>query len=426
MDIDYEDKLTKLEEEKSQVLTDAEKAYGDMAGSMKENIDKQITASQDWATTQKNLQQDRTDLTINQIKQQKEQARKDYTKELSGAYTDYKKESNRYGVGAEEMAAAGLSGTGYSESSQVSMYNAYQSRVAAARESYNQAVLNYDNAIAEAKLQNSSALAEIAYNALQQELTLTMQGLEYENEFLLALEDRKAQIEDSYHNQYMDVWNQMNREREFEESVRQYEQDFAENKRQYDQDYEEGKRRFDEEMRRLRELDEAAKNQEGFLDPEEEEPPKEETSNFTGRYLPGNITPDDEIMSYMEEVFSKKRLQTASAPMDIKFTNGTQPKATPDVKSTTEQSYEVATDYYQGPLNPDAKTFGTFKNGYQPKGIAGPGKLKKTGETIEVTTEKRYGTGAGIKLKVTQNVWKAEDGTLWYWSGRDNEYKPLE
>ena len=420
MDIDYEDKLTKLEEEKSQALTDAEKAYGDMAGSMKENIDKQITASQDWATTQKNLQQERTDLTINQIKQQKEQARKDYTKEQSGAYTDYKKESNRYGVGAEEMAAAGLSGTGYSESSQVSMYNAYQSRVAAARESYNQAVLNYDNAIAEAKLQNSSALAEIAYNALQQELTLTMQGLEYENEFLLALEDRKAQIEDSYHNQYMDVWNQMNREREFEESVRQYEQDFAENKRQYDQDYEEGKRRFDEEMQQLRELD-AAENEEGFLDPEEEEPPEEEESRFTGRYLPGNVTPNDEIMNYMEEVLTAKTPKTVSAPMDVKFTNGVQPKTT-----TTEQTYEVATDYYQGQLNNDAKTYGVFDNGYQPKGISGHGKLKKTGETIEVTTEKRYGTGAGIKLKVTQNVWKAEDGTLWYWSGRDNEYKPLE
>ena len=82
------------------------------------------------------------------------------------------------------------------------------------------------------------------------------------------------------------------------------------------------------------------------------------------------------------------------------------------------QNYEVNTAYYQGAKNPDAAKYGTFSNGYQPKGISGHGKLKKTGDTIGFTTK----TLSGQKQSVTQNIWEADDGTLWYWEGRENKY----
>ena len=86
--------------------------------------------------------------------------------------------------------------------------------------------------------------------------------------------------------------------------------------------------------------------------------------------------------------------------------------------SRETKSSAVNTAYYQGSLNSDAKAYGTFANGYQPKGISGHGKVSKTGDTITFTTETLYGQ----KQIVTQNIWKAADGTKWYWEGRQNKY----
>lgn len=92
--------------------------------------------------------------------------------------------------------------------------------------------------------------------------------------------------------------------------------------------------------------------------------------------------------------------------------------------STTNNapSYAVNTAYYQGDLNNDANKYGTFSNGYQPKGISGHGSLKKTGDTVTFDTN----TLSGQKQTVTQNVWVAEDGTKWYWDGRYNKYIPAK
>ena len=81
-------------------------------------------------------------------------------------------------------------------------------------------------------------------------------------------------------------------------------------------------------------------------------------------------------------------------------------------------SYAVQTAYYQGDLNADANKFGTMANGYQPKGISGHGTLKKAGDTITFKTQ----TLSGQSQTVTQNIWKAEDGTKWYWDGTKNSY----
>lgn len=88
----------------------------------------------------------------------------------------------------------------------------------------------------------------------------------------------------------------------------------------------------------------------------------------------------------------------------------------------TNNSYAVNTPYYQGDLNADANRFGTFSNGYQPKGIEGHGTLSKSGDTVTFNTQ----TLGGQKQTVTQNIWKAQDGTKWYWDGRVNKYLPAQ
>lgn len=347
--INYEDERFKnVETEKQAAIDESTKVYDNMIGEADKYYQDQINAAKDYANTQQKLQQQNTDFAIEQVNQQKEQAQKDYIKEQKGAYVDWQKESNRYGVNAEQQAASGLTGGGYSESSQVSMYNTYQNRVATARESYNRAVLNYDNAIKDAMLKNNSALAEIAYQALQTELELALSGFQYKNTLILEQAAKKQELEDTYYNRWQDVLSQINKENTLAEEVRQYNENLALQKAQI----EEEKRRYNESL----------------------------------------------------------KLQKSSRSYRGGGSGGS--------GSISKSSYAVNTAYYQGGLNSDANKYGTFSNGYQPKGISGHGKLSKTGDTITFTTQTLYGQ----KQTVTQNIWKAADGTTWYWDGRYNQY----
>ena len=221
--IDYNDpRFGKVESDKNQALTQLEQTYAGMIGQTDRFYDEQKQLASDWATQQSQIQQQQTDFAIEKIEQEKEQAHKDYLKEQSGAYVDWQKQSNQYGTNAEQMASAGLTNTGFAESSQVGMYNAYQNRVAMARESYNKAVLNYNNSIKDAMLQNNAALAEIAYQALQQQLELSLEGFQYKNQLILEQSNKKIELDNMYYNRYQDVLSQINTENAIKEDIRQY------------------------------------------------------------------------------------------------------------------------------------------------------------------------------------------------------------
>ena len=255
-DINYNDqRFTQVEADKNVALSDLEKTYAGMIANSDQYYQAQIDASKQWADKQSQLQQEKTDFAIDQIEQQKQQAKKDYTKEQSGAYVDWQKQSNQYGANAEAMAAQGMAGSGYSESSQVSMYNTYQNRVVAAREAYQLAIQNYNNSITEARLQNNSLLAEIAYNALQQQLELSLQGFQYKNQLILDKTAQKLEVENMYYNRYQDVLAQINQENALAEQIRQYneslaleQQQFAEQQRQFNASLAEEQRQYNESM----------------------------------------------------------------------------------------------------------------------------------------------------------------------------------
>lgn len=233
-EINYDDQRFKnVETQKNTALNDLEKTYSGMVNDTDKYYQAQIDASKNWADKQTQLQQEKTDFAIEQIEQQKEQAKKDYTKEQSGAYVDWQKQSNAFSADAEQKAAAGMSNTGFSESSKVGMWNTYQNRIASAREAYSRAVLNYDNAIKDARLQNNSVLAEIAFGALQQQLELSLQGFQYKNQLLLDKTNQKLTLENTYYQRYQDVLNQINTENALAEQIRQFNEQMAEDIRQF-------------------------------------------------------------------------------------------------------------------------------------------------------------------------------------------------
>lgn len=241
MAVNYNDKrFTEVNKQKNQALTELENTYSGMINNSDKYYQAQIDASKQWANTQSEIQKQETEFAIQQVEQQKQQTEKDYTREQSGAYVDWQKQSSQHGVQAEQKASQGLQNTGYSESSQVSMYNTYQNRVATARESYNKAVQNYDNSITQARLQNNAKLAEIAYQALQNQLELSLQGFQYKNQLVLEKANKKTELENQYYQRYQNVLQQINTENALAEQIRQYnksyalqEKQLAEQKRQF-------------------------------------------------------------------------------------------------------------------------------------------------------------------------------------------------
>lgn len=414
--IDYNDpKFQQVENEKKEALSQNDQIYNNMIGQSDSFYQAQIDASKEWAQQQQQLQQQQTDFTIEQINQQKEQANKDYKKEQSGAYVDWQKQANQFGANAEQQAAQGLTNTGFSESSQVSMYNTYQNRVAMAREVVNKAVLQYDNAIKEAQLANNSKLAEIAYQALQKELELGLAGFQYKNQLIIEQANKKTELDQIYHNRYLDVLNQMNQENALAEDVRQYNESLqlqreqlAEEIRQFEQsyslqvkEYEEGIRQFNEEIARLKAKD----AEEHRLEIQRLELQKQQLAQQKAQA-------DREYQLKQQQLAEEQRQFNASLAAS-KSSGGGGGSSGGAYISGGGSSKGIVTDYYQGSINPDTK-YGTFnttdKNGvkYQPNNVGGK-KLSKAGITI-----KNNG--------VTQNVWQTSNGKYYYWEGRQNKY----
>lgn len=237
-DINYDDsRFQKVETAQTDALDKNNETYDKMIDKSDSFYQSQIDEVEKYKNEQTKNQKEQLALTEEKIEEQKNQTKKDYIKEQSGAYVDWRKQSNEYGANAEEMAASGLSQTGYSESSQVSMYNTYQNRLATAREAYTRAVTNYDIAIKEARLQNSAALAEIAYNAQKEQLELALEGFQYKNQLVLEKANKEMEIKKFYSDEYQRVLDQINTENALAEEIRQYNEKMAEEKRQFDKEY---------------------------------------------------------------------------------------------------------------------------------------------------------------------------------------------
>jgi DNA polymerase III alpha subunit (gram-positive type) len=150
------------------------------------------------------------------------------------------------------------------------MYNTYQNRVTSAREVMTRAMLQYDNDIQAARLQNNSILAEIAYQSLQQQLELSLQGFQYKNNLILEQANKKVEMDNMYYQRYQDVLAQINHENAMAEEIRQFNQNYELQMKQYNEsirqfnqeyalrekEYKESIRQFNEEIARLKKKDE--------------------------------------------------------------------------------------------------------------------------------------------------------------------------
>lgn len=248
-----EKRLEKITTAGEEAIKKSEETYDSMISESTGFYDKQAAAVEDYGKVQQENMDRETQLTVDKIKQNKEKNEKDYQAEASAAYTDWQKQKDEYGTEAERMAQSGLASSGYSETSQVAMFNQYQQRVASAYDTYKDAETSYNNAMAEAELQNSVAKAELAYNTLMSSLSLILEGFQYKNDLILQKQSTSREIDSTYYGRYRDEVNQINTEKALAESTREYNLDHQleldrlnEDKRQYNETFTENKRQYDE------------------------------------------------------------------------------------------------------------------------------------------------------------------------------------
>lgn len=105
-----------------------------------------------------------TDQSIKELNQKKTAADNSAILEGRAANADYLKSINPYGANADSIVNAGLGGSGYSESTKSANYNTMQNRISKAKTTADEAKLNYDNQIEQARNQSNAKLAELAYN----------------------------------------------------------------------------------------------------------------------------------------------------------------------------------------------------------------------------------------------------------------------
>lgn len=212
-EVDYNDsRLVNVRNEQSQKENEIKNRYDSLANESKIYYDNQIENSKNWANKQTELQNNSLNQTLSEIQQNKEQTEKDYTKEQKGAYADYQKQINPYSVRAEQMAANGLSNSGFNENERINKYIAYQNRYTSAREDLNKALTNINNSIVQARNANDARIAEIAEKAMDEQLSLSLQAFNYRSTLMQEKEQRIAENTDRYNNQYQNVLAQINQE----------------------------------------------------------------------------------------------------------------------------------------------------------------------------------------------------------------------
>lgn len=398
--VNYNDeRFTNVENERQNQLEQYNQVYDNLINERNAFTQQQQDYVNNWQATQEQIAKDNLNHQIELYNQQKEKAEKDYQKEARASYADYQKEVDRYGVSRENVVANGLSNSGYAESSKVDMYNAYQNRLARARESLNNIKLEFDNAIKEATLQNNATLAENALAALKQKLDIALEGFNYKDAQTQNKLNWQYNINNNYYDRYKDVESQINYENQQAEAIRQYneQQAYKEeqarlSQQQWEKEYALRQAQFEHE-----------KQQDAIAN-------AQKWTSINNSYSSGGGSGSGGY-----SLTDSSQLNDGSALTDNSGSEGNSiVNGGGSYASIANSEGWTKTPICMSESNTTAsvKKYGTFSNGYQPKGILGYGKLTKSGYTCTVNGKE-------------QNIWLTKnDGQTraWYWDGNLKSY----
>lgn len=171
-----------------------------------EDIDKLINNQNELINKSHQTQQDminnQVQMNVNEIERNKQKAEEEALKQNKASFIDYQKQINQYGTNSENLASAGLGGSGYAESSKTSMYNQYQKNVTETQNNLRNITADYNMKIAEARktgdIQKQQAAMEMYQMQLEQ-LKNQYEMKQQKDQFLY--QQQRDQISDNRYNQ---------------------------------------------------------------------------------------------------------------------------------------------------------------------------------------------------------------------------------
>lgn len=199
-------RLTNIERERQEKISQSNAEYNKTINDVNNHYNNVNQALDQGYAKKEQAMNQQTQATIDNINTQKDRAERNYQNEQRGSYIDYRNAINPYGAQAELRASRGLANSGYSETYQSNAYNTWQNRVATAKQSLNDALVDYNAQITNARNTNSTALAELWSNVALQKAQNSLQGFQYKNTLIENRNQRETQLQQLYDTKYQNMY----------------------------------------------------------------------------------------------------------------------------------------------------------------------------------------------------------------------------
>ena len=173
---------------------------------------------------QADLINQQTQIQTDELNHEKEKIDKDVNKTTSGLYTNWQKQTNQYGVQAEQLAQQGLANSGYSETTKTALYNTYQKNVTDTLNNARDLKSDYDFKITQARQQGSVQQAQAALDLYKQQAELLTQNYELrQNREQYLYQQERDKVSD---NQWQKTFDEQVRQNEIENQWKQKKYDY--------------------------------------------------------------------------------------------------------------------------------------------------------------------------------------------------------
>lgn len=230
-----DERLSAINQQKQEAINQSNNIYEGLLTD-NENLYNQ---QQDYANQYEQIQNDTLDKQLafqqQEIEKQKQEAQQIKENEAKKAQNDYMSFINPYGAQAESQASSGLLNSGLSETSRLGGWNTYQNRLATANKAMQDAFVEYDSAINEARLNNDVQKAQNALNKLQMQLEYAQNY--YSNKSTISQNQlsNNQSLDSDYYNRYQTEYQNIQNEKAQAEAIRQWEAEMAEQQRQFNE-----------------------------------------------------------------------------------------------------------------------------------------------------------------------------------------------
>lgn len=230
-----DERLAKIEQEKQNAINQSNNTYNGLLQDNQNIYNQQQEYANQYEKTQNEALDKQLAFNEQKINQQKEIAKQNMETEQKKAKNDFVSYTNPYGLQAEQFASQGLLNSGVSETAKLGGFNSYQNRLASANKAMQDAFVQYDNDMNQARLNNDVQKAQNALAKLEMQLKYSESFYNNKSTITQNLLSNNQQLDSDYYNRYQTTYNNIQTEKQRAEAIRQWEAELAEKQRQYNE-----------------------------------------------------------------------------------------------------------------------------------------------------------------------------------------------